>query len=231
MNASFTRISLQNETNNPKFTGIYGTNEITSWLVGSRLIMKKDYVSSNLRNTFIAKYGETNNRKSSDKFSMENLYRFRFKRIDSYCASEVKTVFNDFGKPNIYKVSAGASKTFRETELTNLHCRLGLYFQKQFSPKLDGISGIEFITEYKKQMYAFNTFESKAEIYTNFEDLSNVLIKWTNTFISQISDAFSFEIDYLIYYETKPKNYEDFIIYDTISRKSTIALSIVYDFK
>jgi hypothetical protein len=232
INASFMRVTIQDKNNdNPKFTGIYQNNEITSWLVGSKFIFEKNYGKSILKNTLTAKYGETNKEKSSDELAFESLYRFLFKHIDSYFATEFRTVFNEFGEPNIYKLSAGGYKTFIKNNETVLESRIGVYGQKQFSPKLNTVSGIELINEYTRTIRSFNKFESKAEFYTDFEDLKHLLIKWDNTFISKISEALSIEYNYLLYYETKPKDYDAQITYNEISSKRTAAISLVYDFK
>lgn len=233
INGSYTRVALHNEDINSSYADVYGNNEVTSWLVSSKFVVQKDFTKTNLRNTITTKYGETNKAKTTDEIIIESLYRFRFKHIDSYSSAELFTVFKDFGEPNIWKLAVGGSKTFINNSSMTLESRIGSYFKKRYNPPLSTESGIEFITEFQKSLFNFNRIESKAEVYSEYEDLHHIYLKWDNSFISKISDAFGIEFEWLFYYETDPSNtpQKNMYRYNRVGYKQITAISLVYEFK
>ena len=232
ISGSYTKINVDNDNTNPSFTGIYNNDDLSSWLIGSKFVVEKFINKKNYwRNTLSTKFGKTNNKINTDEFDFESLYKFRFKRIDAYLSGEIYTIMNKFCEPNIIKSAAGASKSFIENNLTSFSSRFGCYYKKRFNPESNGQSGIELITEFQKRIYTFNKFESKAELYSEFDDIEHLFFKWDNIFFSKISDAFGIEFNWLLYYESKPKKFLPYIKYNEFSDKQTISISIVYELK
>ena len=123
--------------------------------------------------------------KTTDEINFETLFKFTFNQyVDPFVSGRLKSHFLDFSDPSNKRVfnkirligSAGISKDIIAQDAQFLASRLGVAFRetidrdrqvgtdKETDVTYDG--GIEFITEYRKQLCTPNTtYKSRLELY------------------------------------------------------------------
>ena len=167
--------------------------------------------------------------KSTDIIDFESMFRFTLKKlVDPFVSFRLETQFVDYSQedntrtfnPILLTESAGVARTFIEQENHKLSSRLGAAIRQHIDrnsmdengdQKTETMqdAGLEFVSEYMKQLNTILTFESRLDVFqalynSEEDDLDNedwkaTDVKWLNTLNAKIWKALTvnFEVEWV----------------------------------
>jgi hypothetical protein len=174
------------------------------------------------------KVGDLESRKSADEINLESVYTYKLAVIvNPYAAVKALTQFtNGFaypdGAPKI-KTSEGFDPLYITESIgvgiqahKNVKTRLGAAAKQTISKKEFGFAddpetvkiedsrneiGAESVTEASISMSEKIVFDSKLELFSNFDALNEIDVNWDNTFSAKVSDLIKVSFNFRLFYD------------------------------
>ena len=135
----------------------------------------------------------------------------------------------DYFHPQLLKLSFG----YRTTLAADLQFRFGLRYQDVIDdPDSDPATGIEAIVDYTREFTKTCKYVGRFEVFSELSDIKHIIFRFDNALQCELTSALKFEVSWLVYYETNPKDVptgkEDF--YNSLSWIQKARLGLVMEF-